>query len=155
MSKAERTRQHFSWFSIVSFLQFLQTKDKREKETKMANPLTPPDRPFTAPELLQFNGAAKPEIYISVKGIVFDVTSGSDFYGPGKSYNKFAGREASRCLGKMQVDDSESNASWLNLNPEHMKTLDEWFDKYSKKYPVVGYFKKDDHFEVRGSQLEP
>ena len=37
-------------------------------------------------------------IYLSVNGNVFDVTEGRRFYGPGKSYGFFAGKDASRAF---------------------------------------------------------
>ena len=110
---------------------------------------------FDAETLAQYTGVGDTPIYISVKGTVFDVTSGRDFYGPGKSYNVFAGKEASRCLGKMEINDNEANCSWRNLSEEHMNTLNDWEAKYRSKYPAVGVFKPDPHFEIRGAQLEP
>lgn len=53
-----------------------------------------PPRNFTLEQLLQYNGTKdeksnedKP-VYLSINGIVFDVTKGRDFYGPGGPYEK-------------------------------------------------------------------
>lgn len=53
-----------------------------------------PPRNFTLEQLLQYDGAKdeksnedKP-VYLSLNGIVFDVTKGRDFYGPGGPYEK-------------------------------------------------------------------
>ncbi len=43
-------------------------------------------RDFTRQELLDFNGEKGKEIYIGVKGWVFDVTRSSHFYGPGEIF---------------------------------------------------------------------
>lgn len=110
---------------------------------------------FDADSLAAFNGANGAPIYVSVKGVVYDVSKGADFYGPGKSYGVFAGKEVSRCLGKMEVNDKESNAGWRNLNEEHATTLEEWVQKYQAKYAVVGVFKPDPHFEIRGASFDP
>ena len=108
-----------------------------------------------ADSLAVFNGTNDHPIYISIKGVVYDVSSGSDFYGPGKPYGVFAGKEVSRCLAKMQVNDGEANASWRTLNDEHKETLNEWEAKIRAKYPVAGAFQADPHFESRGAMLEP
>ena len=55
-----------------------------------------PPRNFTAQQLLEFDGKPgkdgtdKP-VYLSVNGIVFDMSTGRDFYGPGGPYELFAG----------------------------------------------------------------
>ena len=114
------------------------------------------DRTFTAEELNEFRGQTGDiPIYISVCGNVYDVSSGRGFYGPGAGYNVFAGKEASRALGKMQVSEVECNASWTNLNQEHLDVLKDWEKKYKEKYPVVGVFKPDDQFEARGAAFDP
>ena len=55
-----------------------------------------PPRNFTAKQLLEFDG--KPDkdgvdkpVYLSVNGIVFDMSKGRNFYGPGGPYEAFAG----------------------------------------------------------------
>lgn len=109
---------------------------------------------FTAEELARHDGVTLPTIYVSLKGKVYDCTSAANFYGPGKGYSAFAGKEVSRCLGKMMLTTEEANASWVNLTPANMKTLDEWVDKYKAKYKVVGEFKPDEDFEKRGNSFE-
>lgn len=112
-------------------------------------------RTFTAEELAPFDGSEGQPLYLSAMGVVYDVSAGEDLYGPGKAYGVFAGKEVSRCLGKMDISDKESNAGWANLNEENMKVLQDWKDLYDTKYPVVGTFLPDPHFEMRGVQLDP
>ncbi|KAK7202304.1 Cytochrome b5-like Heme/Steroid binding domain containing protein [Novymonas esmeraldas] len=112
-------------------------------------------RTFTAAELAKFTGDKGTPIYVSVKGKVYDCTSGAAFYGPGKSYAVFAGKEASRCLGKMLISDEEANANWDDLAPEHMQTLDEWAAKFESKYPVIGTFEPDDQYYARQKLFTP
>eukprot|EP00760_Papus_ankaliazontas_P011221 PhM_4_TR1468/c0_g1_i1/m.59801/K17278/PGRMC1_2; membrane-associated progesterone receptor component len=111
------------------------------------------DRTFSIIDLAKHT--EPPAIYISVKGIVYDVTTGADFYGPGGGYSVFAGKDASRALGKMQVSAAECNCGWENLSEEHAKTLEEWVAKYKTKYPVVGTLEMDEAFVKRGAALEP
>jgi membrane-associated progesterone receptor component len=108
-----------------------------------------------AETLATFDGRNGQPIYISVKSVIYDVSAGSDFYGPGKPYGVFAGKEVSRCLAKMQVNDVEANASWRTLSDEHKETLAEWEAKIRSKYPIAGAFQPDAHYETRGAMLEP
>eukprot|EP00041_Stephanoeca_diplocostata_P010704 m.170343 g.170343 ORF g.170343 m.170343 type:complete len:83 (-) comp18263_c0_seq13:597-845(-) len=62
-----------------------------------------PPRDFTLEELTPFNGVDNKKIYIAVGGIVFDVSSRPDFYGPGSAYGVFAGGDASRGLATMSL----------------------------------------------------
>ena len=61
---------------------------------------------FTRDELAEFDGRPLPDgspspLYLSVLGRVYDVSSGGAFYGPGKSYHKLVGKDATRafCTG--------------------------------------------------------
>lgn len=115
---------------------------------------------FTAAELAGHiggsdGGDAEKRILISVFGDIFDVTSGRDFYGAGKGYSVFAGKEVTRCLGKMIIGDAEANCGWANLTLEHVNIAKDWHAKYVTKYPIVGRFQPDEHFEIRGAAFEP
>lgn len=57
-----------------------------------------PPRNFTQKQLREFDGTPDKDgndkpVYLSVNGIVFDMSKGRNFYGPGGPYEKFAGRE--------------------------------------------------------------
>lgn len=59
----------------------------------------------------EYNGIKQPQIYIAIKGRVFDVSSGVEFYGPKSGgYNALAGQDASRALGVMSLQGREA---WL------------------------------------------
>ncbi|GBG25851.1 Membrane-associated progesterone receptor component 1 [Hondaea fermentalgiana] len=57
---------------------------------------------MTAEELAQFDGS-DPEapLYLGIMGRIYDVTSGREYYGVGRSYHHFVGRDATRafCTG--------------------------------------------------------
>lgn len=58
--------------------------------------------------LALYDGISRPPIYIAVKGRVFDVSTGTDFYGPeGGGYNALSGQDASRALGIMSLQGRE------------------------------------------------
>lgn len=93
---------------------------------------------MTAQQLSQYNGTdpSKP-IYVSVKGRVFDVTTGKSFYGPGGPYAMFAGKDASRALAKMSKSEEDITSSLDGLTEKEIGVLNDWETKFIAKYPVV------------------
>ncbi|XP_078443853.1 membrane-associated progesterone binding protein 2 [Wolffia australiana] len=90
-------------------------------------------------ELRAYDGSDEEKpIYVAVKGIVYDVTSGKGFYGPGGSYSVFAGRDASRALGKMSKNEDDVCGDLDGLSEKELGILDDWVKKFQAKYPVVG-----------------
>ena len=107
-----------------------------------------PPRNFTKNQLSNFDGTKdekldedKP-VYLSVNGIVFDVTTGKDFYGPGGPYENFAGHECGVALAKMSFDTAHLDdlEGCKNLNFGEKQELDGWIEKfmYYRGYPVKG-----------------
>ena len=87
-----------------------------------------------------FDGTNGKPIYIALKRQIYDVSEGYAFYGQGKSYSAFAGREASRAIAKMSFEEVElSNMCIDDLNGKELQYLESWIDKFrNKDYPVVG-----------------
>jgi membrane-associated progesterone receptor component len=87
-------------------------------------------------------GYAVAPIYLGAGDKVYDVSFGGvAFYGPGGSYHKFAGRNASRALAKMSLDDEDSKSCDItDLTDKQRGVLSDWIKTFSerKKYPVVG-----------------
>ena len=84
-------------------------------------------------------------VYLAVRGQVFDVTTGRNFYGPGGPYENFAGRDASRGLAcgsfdeDMLTKDLEGPLDTLDgLGDDEMEALRGWEERFSEKYLVVG-----------------
>ena len=80
-----------------------------------------------------------------MRGRVFDVSSGRNFYGPGGPYENFAGRDASRGLAcgsfdeEMLTRDLEGPLDRLeDLGREEMEALRGWEERFEEKYLVVG-----------------
>ncbi|KAJ0044200.1 hypothetical protein NL108_008100, partial [Boleophthalmus pectinirostris] len=46
-------------------------------------------------------------IYMAVKGVVFDVTKGKEFYGKGAPYNALVGKDSSRAVAKMSLNPED------------------------------------------------
>ena len=63
----------------------------------------------------------------SFPGTIFDVTHKAEVYGPGKSYNIFAGKDASRGLGMSSLEPQNAIPDYSGLNEADMKVLNDWY----------------------------
>ncbi|KAG8504435.1 Neudesin [Galemys pyrenaicus] len=128
----------------------------------------PPVRLFTEEELARYGGAEDDQpIYMAVKGVVFDVTSGKEFYGRGAPYNALTGKDATRGVAKMSLDPADLTHDTVSLGDTHLRALaralaascwpccsgastgltaaelealeDVFTTVYKAKYPIVGY----------------
>ncbi|KAF9275589.1 hypothetical protein BGZ68_010688 [Mortierella alpina] len=94
---------------------------------------------FTKEELAKHDGTdATAPVYVAIKGIVFDVSAKRETYGPGAGYHVFAGKDASKALGKSSLKPEDCIADYSSLDEKEMKTLDDWVVFFEKRYPVVG-----------------
>jgi membrane-associated progesterone receptor component len=130
--------------SLLGLLVYIRLRPR----TVPALPKPPPAvvfRVFTPPELAVNNGTAGKPIYFAVRGRVFDVSPGANFYGPGGPYENFAGRDASRGLACGSFDPSMLTED-LNGPLDELKGLDDgqldalrgWEERFLEKYMVVG-----------------
>uniref|UniRef100_A0A6I8NL29 Cytochrome b5 heme-binding domain-containing protein n=1 Tax=Ornithorhynchus anatinus TaxID=9258 RepID=A0A6I8NL29_ORNAN len=86
------------------------------------------------------HGEEDQPIYLAVKGVVFDVTSGKEFYGRGAPYNALTGKDSTRGVAKMSLDPADLTHDTTGLTTEELKSLDDIFTNvYKAKYPIVGY----------------
>ena len=83
--------------------------------------------------------------YLAVRGRVFDVSAGRNFYGPGGPYENFAGRDASRGLALHSFDEEVLTKDLdgplddlAGLDGEAMESLQGWEERFESKYLVVG-----------------
>ncbi|KAM8916173.1 neudesin [Spinachia spinachia] len=104
-------------------------------------PPTKAVRLFTEEELQRHDGSAEGRpIYMAVKGVVFDVTKGKEFYGHGAPYNALVGKDATRAVAKMSLDPADLTSDPTGLTEEQLESLDRVFEEtYKRKYPIVGY----------------
>jgi membrane-associated progesterone receptor component len=128
-----------------------ETAEEEEEEAE-------PPRNFTQKQLAHFDGKddersgeAKP-VYLSVGGIVFDVSDGKNFYGPGGPYEAFAGHECGVALAKMSFDEEHLDdlAGCDNLNFGEKTELEGWTEKfqYYRCYPLKGRLVPDEKLSV-------
>ncbi|KPP79375.1 neudesin-like, partial [Scleropages formosus] len=104
-------------------------------------PASKPVRLFTEEDLKNYNGhdEGKP-VYMAVKGVVFDVSKGKEFYGKGAPYNALAGKDCTRAVAKMSLDPEDLTHDTTGLTEEQLQSLESVFkDTYKAKYPIVGY----------------
>jgi hypothetical protein len=100
-------------------------------------------------------------LILGVQGTVFDV-SGSAAYAAGGKYHGslppllpsrlsaddrplavFTGKDASRALGKMSLEEKDCVAEWEDLDDKEKKVLDDWFTFFSKRYNIVGVVERE------------
>jgi membrane-associated progesterone receptor component len=60
-------------------------------------------------------------------GSIFDVSHKADVYGPGKSYNVFAGKDGSKGLGMSSLKPEHAIADYSGLSDADRKVLDDWY----------------------------
>ncbi|EAS32585.1 DNA damage response protein [Coccidioides immitis RS] len=102
-------------------------------------------RTFKPTTLIEFNGQDNKPVYLAVRGKVFDVSPGRNFYGPGGPYENFAGRDATRGLAcqsfdeEMLTKDLKGPLDDLHgLDEEQLDNLRGWEERFLEKYLVVG-----------------
>lgn len=106
-----------------------------------------PPRNFTCEQLRCFDGCKDEkgndkDVYLSLNGIVFDVTKGREFYGPDGPYEAFAGHECGVALAKMSFEAQHLDdlSGCMDLNFGEKNELDNWISKFRdfRCYPVKG-----------------
>lgn len=100
-----------------------------------------PVRLFTEEELKRYDGSEEGQpIYMAVKGVVFDVSRGKEFYGKDAPYSALVGKDSTRAVAKMSLDPADLTSDTTGLTEEQLESLDDIFEgTYKAKYPIVGY----------------
>jgi len=130
-------------FSLFALLVYFRLKPSATQTLPRAPPPTV-FRTFTPPTLFPYNGLNGMPVYLAVRGRVFDVTKGRNFYGPGGPYANFAGRDASRGLAKGSFDedmltkDLDGPLDTLSdLGPDELEALQGWEDRLDLFQSVI------------------
>ena len=99
-----------------------------------------PEGDMTPAELKAYDGSDEGKaVLVGVRGRIFDVSEGREFYGKGGPYNIFAGIDASVALARMSFKPEDlQNGDWENLSYAEKDTLDDWEAKFETKYRLVG-----------------
>jgi membrane-associated progesterone receptor component len=144
-------------FSLFIVLVYMRLRPGSAK-SKAVLPTAPPPtvfKIFTPKQLLPNNGLDGQPVYLAVRGRVFDVSPGRNFYGPGGPYANFAGRDASRGLAcgsfdvEMLTEDLDGPLDKLeDLGAEELEALRGWEERFLEKYMVVGKLVEKGHPEA-------
>ncbi|XP_059375327.1 neudesin-like [Carassius carassius] len=123
---------------IVVLYSLLSICSTNESKIKHASK---PVRLFTEEELQRYDGSEEGQpIYMAIKGVVFDVTAGKEFYGKGAPYNALVGKDSTRAVAKMSLDPADLTYDTTGLTESQLQSLEEIFKgTYKVKYPIVGY----------------
>lgn len=117
---------------------------------------------LTRPQLSLYNGVDKPQIYVAIRGYIYDVTSNDKNYGPGKSYHKLVGKDVSRLLGlnRLQLKPEESGKgenTWYtgDFSDKQNQIVDKWVLFFRKRYHIVGVVVDHQNKKMMEEKPEP
>lgn len=112
-------------------------------------PLPVPDdestETVTREELEFATGEDGAPAYLAVRGRVYDVTAGEAFYGVGKPYHAFVGKDATRAFALGCTAPRCISSSTEGLTEAQHKEIDRWIELYEThdKYTFVGMLVDD------------
>ncbi|KAI0758627.1 cytochrome b5 [Trametes elegans] len=115
-----------------------------------AHPPTLLYKTYTPKTLAPFNGENGQRILLAIRGVVYDMTAGRNFYGPNGMYANFAGRDASRGMAKQSFDEEmltpidQPLDKLDDLTPEEIENMRGWMDHFSSKYIICGKLVEND-----------
>lgn len=111
---------------------------------------------LTLEELSEFDGrplegsSETANLYLAIHGRIYDVTAGGSFYGPGRSYHKLVGKDATRafCTGCLEAACLISNVDGLSESQLH--EAHRWIELYEHhdKYKLVGSVRETSDAEL-------
>ena len=120
---------------------------RQELLERLPDPAAVPGRVFAAEELRAYDGnhaRTEGKVYLAVCGLVYDMSAGAKYYGPGGPYGTLAGHDATLCLAKHSLAPALRDAPWsaeqgaaAPLSPEEEGTLANFLKTFAK-YPIVG-----------------
>jgi len=144
-SKA-RARLHGNKYAMIPVMLGIEQPIKIEDDIHAENSMT-----ITRDLLEEMDGFDGAPLYLSIRGRVYDVSAGKNFYGEGKEYHDWVGKDASRSFGtgcRGGVDKSGMDClseSLDGLSESELKEVDRWLELYElhDKYTFVGHLVDD------------
>ena len=108
---------------------------------------------LTLEELSEFDGRELPEssegarapLLLAIRGRIYDVSAGTAFYGPGRSYHKLVGKDATRAFCTGCLEPACLISSTDGLSEAQIKESERWIELYEHhdKYKLVGRLRPD------------
>jgi len=131
------------------FNEFLETDEELIEKLKKKNNVVKSDdeksgsssreRVLTKTELALYDGSdGSPGLYLAMMGVVYDVSKGKEYYGPGGGYSFFAGKDSTRAFVSGQFDEEGLVEDVSGLSSGDYLGLEEWGSFYEKDYVRVG-----------------
>jgi len=113
---------------------------------------------FSSEELAFYRGVIEPlaPLYLSIRGRVYDVSKGHQYYGPGRSYHAFTGKDATRAFATGCLDPACMVSSLEGLNSQQLREVDRWVELYEHhdRYTFVGVLRSSPVQDVVDRALE-
>jgi predicted heme/steroid binding protein len=99
-----------------------------------------------ARDLAGMDGRDGRPLYLAIRGRIYDVTSGRSFYGAGRSYHHFVGRDASRAFATGCSQPACLVPHLDGLSSDDLREVDRWVELYEfhDKYSYVGRLVSED-----------
>ena len=86
---------------------------------------------ITPEDLASYDGRdPSSPLYLAIRGRIYDVSSGTKFYGLGRSYHHFVGRDASRAFATGCFAEECLSPSLVGLTAAQLRELDRWLELY-------------------------
>lgn len=124
----------------AQYAEWEQEAQERQEERARLAYVAPREEPWREEELKSYDGTTDPDgpILIGAAGKVYNVWKGRNFYGPGGEYAIFAGRDATRLLGKFRTEEEDEESLSKPLTITERATLEGYVWTFQDKYEIVG-----------------
>eukprot|EP00092_Neocalanus_flemingeri_P000724 GFUD01000768.1.p1 GENE.GFUD01000768.1~~GFUD01000768.1.p1 ORF type:complete len:343 (-),score=140.41 GFUD01000768.1:115-1143(-) len=117
----------------------LKKKSEEAKDDEVKAEPSKMEEVLSTARLAKFDGSeGSPGLYLAMLGVVYDVSKGKEYYGPGGGYSFFAGKDASRAFVSGQFDEEGLVSDVSGLTSADYMGLEEWASFYEKDYVRVG-----------------
>merc|ERR1712028_157215 len=93
---------------------------------------------YTLQELQGFGPSSSDPILLGILGVVYDVSTGREFFGPTGPYRIYAGHDATYALASMSLKKSDLDVFEYTLDEDDRQTLADWIEYFRVKYGAIG-----------------
>eukprot|EP00957_Ditylum_brightwellii_P031990 2425604-Ditylum_brightwellii.AAC.1 len=108
-----------------------KTKDDEDAEKQMVSLTLEDLASFTSASSIEgddecdeYDESNSSPLYLSIMGRIYDVTAGSNFYGPGGQYHSFVGKDATRAFATGCLKEECMVSTLDGLSEKELKEID-------------------------------